>query len=50
MWVITALVVLVVVINVLERNWASAVTFLVISVVGVFINRRAIRKLRERQS
>lgn len=49
MWAITAFIFLTAVVSVIQRDWAWAVTLFVISVVSVFMNRRAIRKLRERQ-
>jgi membrane protein implicated in regulation of membrane protease activity len=49
MWAITTSIFLTAVVSVIQRDWAWAVTLFVISVVSAFINRRAIRKLRERQ-
>ena len=49
MWAITAFIFLTAVVSVIQRGWAWAVTLFVISVVSVFMHRRAIRKLRERQ-
>ena len=42
------MIVLIAVINVVERDWAWAVALLAIGVHSVFTNRRTIRKLRER--
>lgn len=49
MWAITAWVFLAAVVSVVQRDWAWAITLFVISVLSVFTNRRAIRKLRERR-
>lgn len=49
MWAITAFVFLTAMVSVVQRDWAWAVMLLLVDVVSVFMNRRAIRKLRERQ-
>lgn len=48
LWAITVWVFLAAVVSVVQRNWAWAFTLFVTSVVSVFMNRRAIRRLRER--
>lgn len=49
MWATTSFVFLAAVVSVIQRDWAWAVTLFAVSVVSVFMNRRAIRNLRECQ-
>ncbi len=48
LWVVTALVFVVAIIDLLERDWAWAAALFAIGVLSVFRNRRIVRTLRER--
>lgn len=47
LWVLTALVLLLGVINIVERDWVWAVILLVTGFVSLFTNRRTIERIRK---